>query len=62
MFLMANMIVKVLQRPNICHKLSCLIMDSNDEESLGAAASNKSTEMTVLHSEQAEVVTEVDYG
>jgi len=37
-------------------------MDSNDEESLGAAASNKSMETTVSHLEQVEVVTEVDYG
>jgi len=37
-------------------------MDSDDEESSGTAASNKSTEASVSTLEQAEVVAEVDYG
>jgi len=38
----------------------CLIMDLDDEESLGAATLNKSMETSVSHSEQAEIIAEVD--
>jgi len=38
------------------------IMDVDDKVSLGAANSNSSSETSVAHSEQVEVVAEVDYG
>jgi len=39
-----------------------LIQDSDDEDSLGAAASKQSMEVCVSHFEQLEVVADIDYG